>query len=247
MFQLYLSDQHLLRCNEHYMLDGTGWYTVYDTGAWCPLILWERIIIVLYLRHTLWDKEKKMHHSGSSDIIRNIDLKRTYWYLCKYGNWPLQQLRCFFGLEKYHATGPHLNKKTVFPSIGITIIKMYPYSGNPYTGKKAILYQEAPGLSLIFFPYYISVKRIIVLGARLHNCDWRMVGVKPTIALFIMRPELRNDAWWCAYFRFSALLTLCVGNSLVTGEFPHKGQFGLFTFGILPVSAMGSRYHHQFF
>ena len=37
---------------------------------------------------------------------------------------------------------------------------------------------------------------------------------------------LRNIAWWRHQMEtFSALLAICVGNSPVTGEFPHKGQW----------------------
>ena len=33
-------------------------------------------------------------------------------------------------------------------------------------------------------------------------------------------------SWWCHHMEtVSALLALCAGNSLVTGEFPHKGQW----------------------
>ena len=38
--------------------------------------------------------------------------------------------------------------------------------------------------------------------------------------------QLESHSWWCHQMEtFSALLANCAGNSLVPGEFPHKGQW----------------------
>ena len=38
--------------------------------------------------------------------------------------------------------------------------------------------------------------------------------------------QLLSMLWWCYQMEiFSALLAFCMGNSPVTGEFPHKGQW----------------------
>ena len=46
--------------------------------------------------------------------------------------------------------------------------------------------------------------------------------------IYILQSAKDGDifSWWChQMITFSALLALCAGNSPVTGEFPHKGQW----------------------
>ena len=57
-------------------------------------------------------------------------------------------------------------------------------------------------------------------------------------------PILIQTTWWCHEMEtFSALLALCAGNSPVTGEFPHKGQWrGALMFSLMHWRHCNERY-----
>ena len=64
-----------------------------------------------------------------------------------------------------------------------------------------------------------------------YECSSSIVLIKypiflPLVYVCIQIQSILSKTWWSHEMEtFSALLALCVGNSPVTGEFPHKGQW----------------------
>ena len=74
-----------------------------------------------------------------------------------------------------------------------------------------------------------STPRVINVERTLSNFTIMMVMLQcGTVMTLIIYNTISHitQPWWLHYMEtFSALLALCAGNSPVTGEFPHKGQW----------------------
>ena len=110
-------------------------------------------------------------------------------------------------------SGPRLNIKTVFLTIGVTIIKIkrpsYLYYWNPYTGKRTFLYWDGPLLYQSKSDITASVAMILLWR---RNEIITMVRTHGILALCLQRKNVNG----CMYkYRFynSTMLCLCL--------FPH--------------------------